>query len=170
MSHTTTFAFNARGLLASLTDAENQTTAYVYDDYARQVTTIWPDHIAGSNAGDIGYGITRQAYDELNRLIRKTDQLGDTINFVYDVAGRLLARDYRTKANSPNGTIADSDTFSYDAAGRIRLHQYDSDGKIVSIKDIPGPFSRSSFKVLKIDANGNVVIEQDLPDALNLIK
>ena len=121
LSHTTTFAFDARGLLASLTDAENQTTAYVYDDYARQIATIWPDHVSGSNAGDIGYGITRQAYDELNRLIRKTDQLGDTISFVYDVAGRLLARDYRTKANSPNSTIADSDTFSYDAAGRMLI-------------------------------------------------
>ena len=100
---------------------KNQTTAYLYDDYIRQVETIWPDHVAGSNAGDIGYGITRQAYDELNRLIRKTDQLGDTISFVYDVAGRLLARDYRTKANSANGTIADSDTFSYDAAGRMLI-------------------------------------------------
>ena len=149
MSHTTTFAFNARGLLASLTDAENQTTAYVYDDYARQVTTIWPDHIAGSNAGDIGYGITRQAYDELNRLIRKTDQLGDTINFVYDVAGRLLARDYRTKANSPNGTIADSDTFSYDAAGRmLTAHSGRYGNEVAFIYDAAGRKATESLTVL----------------------
>ena len=119
LGFTTTFAFNARGLLASLTDAENQTTAYVYDDYARQVETIWPDHVAGSNPGDIGYGITRQAYDDLNRLTRKTDQLGVTISFVYDAAGRLLSRDYRNKANSPIGSINDSDSFTYDAASRM---------------------------------------------------
>ena len=149
LSHTTTFAFNACGLLANLTDAENQTTAYVYDDYARQIATIWPDHVSGSNAGDIGYGITRQAYDELNRLVRKTDQLGDTINFVYDVAGRLLARDYRTKANSPNGTIADSDTFTYDAAGRMLIANSGRySNEVAFIYDAAGRKATESLTVL----------------------
>ena len=46
----------------------------------------------------------------------KTDQLGDTLAFAHDSAGRLLSRDYRTRLDSPNSTIADTDTFTYDAA------------------------------------------------------
>jgi RHS repeat-associated protein len=115
LSHTTNFAWNALGLQASLTDAQNQTTSYVYDDYARLFQTIWPDHAAGSVPGDAGYGITQVEYDPLNRVFRTTDQLGDTVTHNYDLAGRLLSRDYRTRANSPSGTISDSDSFTYDA-------------------------------------------------------
>ena len=43
LNHTTTFAFNVLGLQASLTDAEGQTTSYVYDDYACLLRTVWPD-------------------------------------------------------------------------------------------------------------------------------
>src|SRR5690606_11447144 len=53
------------------------------------------------------------------RLLRFTDQLGETITHVYDLAGRRTSREYRTLANSPSGTIADSDTFTYDGMGRI---------------------------------------------------
>jgi hypothetical protein len=31
----------------------------------------------------------------------------------------MLRREYRTRANSPSGAIADQDTFTYDPAGRI---------------------------------------------------
>ncbi len=51
--------------------------------------------------------------------IKRTDQLGDTVTFAYDMANRLLQRDYRLKANSPAGPIADSDSFAYDRASRI---------------------------------------------------
>ncbi len=115
LNHTTTFAINVLGLQASLTDAENQTTSYVYDSFARLYQTIWPDHVAGSQPGNQNYGITQVEYDALNRTFRTTDQLGDTVTFNYDTAGRLLSRDYRTKVNSPSGTIADSDSFTYDA-------------------------------------------------------
>lgn len=67
----------------------------------------------------------------MGRAVLKTDQKGDTIALVYDMAGRMLTREYRTLANStvatPNigvgpfvsGNIADQDTFTYDAAGRM---------------------------------------------------
>jgi len=38
---------------------------------------------------------------------------------VYDMASRVLKRQYRTKANSPSGPIADQDTFGYDRASRM---------------------------------------------------
>ncbi|MFN9247757.1 MAG: hypothetical protein ACK6DS_11875, partial [Planctomycetota bacterium] len=49
----------------------------------------------------------------------KTDQQGDTCTFTYNLAGQLLSRAYRTAANSPSGTVADSDTFTYDRAARM---------------------------------------------------
>ena len=119
LDHTTMFTFNVRGLQASLTGAEDQTTSYVYDDYGRLDQTIWPDHVSGSEPGDEDYGITQIEYDELNRVLRTTDQLGDTVTYNYDDAGRLLSKDFRTKGNSPSGTISDSDSFTYDASGRM---------------------------------------------------
>ena len=49
----------------------------------------------------------------------KTDQQGGTFTFTYNLGGQLLSRAYRTAANSPSGTVADSDTFTYDRAGRM---------------------------------------------------
>jgi len=137
LNHTTRFAWNILGLQESMTDAENQTTSYVYDGYGRLYQTIWPDAeltwdtLAADQWSDLmadewsglpatsGFeGITQTEYDDLNRVFRTTDQLGDTVTFVYDDAGRLLSRDYRTAANSPNGPITDSDTFTYDNVGR----------------------------------------------------
>lgn len=52
-------------------------------------------------------------------MVRKTQQTGETITYVYDPAGRMLRREYRTLANSPAGAISDQDEFTYDAAGRM---------------------------------------------------
>ncbi|WP_186774669.1 RHS repeat protein [Allorhodopirellula solitaria] len=119
LNHTTTFAYTVLGQLESLTDAESQTTSYDYDGYGRQTRVTWPDHVPGSSPGDLGYGITTTEHDDLDRVTRTTDQLGDTVSMTYDSAGRLLKRDYRTRANSPSGTIADTDTFTLDDASRM---------------------------------------------------
>ena len=52
-------------------------------------------------------------------MIRREDQKGDTVTFNHTMAGTITSRDYRTKANSPSGTIADSDTFTFDNLGRM---------------------------------------------------
>ncbi|WP_235909042.1 RHS repeat-associated core domain-containing protein [Roseiconus nitratireducens] len=119
LNHTTTFAYTVLGQLESLTDAESQTTSYGYDGYGRQNQVTWPDHVPGSSPGDLGYGFITTEHDDLDRVTRTIDQLGDTMSMTYDAAGRLLRRDYRTRANSPSGTIADSDAFTYDDASRM---------------------------------------------------
>jgi RHS repeat-associated protein len=58
-------------------------------------------------------------HDNAGRVKRKQDQLGDTVTYTFDLAGRMTTKDYRTAANSPTGTIADSDTFTFDRAGRM---------------------------------------------------
>jgi RHS repeat-associated protein len=105
--------------LASLTDAENQTTSYTYDARGLKLTETYPDHTGGSTVGQTGYGIVTFVYDNAGRVLRKQDQLGVTLTHSYDLAGRMTRRDYRTAANSPSGTIADSDTFTFDRASRM---------------------------------------------------
>jgi RHS repeat-associated protein len=115
----TNFIYTALGQLASLTDAENQTTAYTYDVRGSKLTEQYPDHVANAAVGTSGYGIVTFAYDNAGRVARKQDQAGDTCTYNYDLAGRMTSRNYRTAANSPTGTIADSDTFTFDRAGRM---------------------------------------------------
>jgi uncharacterized protein len=72
-----------------------------------------------SAVGTSGYGIVTFVYDNAGRVQRKQDQLGDTCTYNYDLAGRMTSRNYRAAANSPMGTIADSDSFTFDRAGRM---------------------------------------------------
>ncbi|WP_197137963.1 RHS repeat protein [Crateriforma conspicua] len=118
LSGITVFAYTPTGQLQSLTDAQNQTTSYTYDDAGNKLTEQYPDHTGGS-PGSITYGIVSFVYDEAGRVLRRQDQLGDTVTFNYDIPGRLTSRQYRTRANSPSGTVADTDTFTYDNAGRM---------------------------------------------------
>jgi len=103
----------------AITDGEDSTTTYEYDVRDLKVKIIHPDHINGSNFGDPNNGIELFEYDAASRTIRVTDQNGDTKTSNWDMANRLLSEDYRTLANSPSGTISDSDTFEYDDAGRV---------------------------------------------------
>lgn len=82
------------------------------------MTETYPDHTGGT-PGQSTYGKVTFTIDYAGRILRKQDQNGDTCTFVYDFAGRATRRDYRTLANSPTGTVADSDTFTFDKASRM---------------------------------------------------
>ncbi|WP_197455952.1 RHS repeat protein [Stieleria neptunia] len=115
----TEFAYLDSGQLESLTDAEDQVTSYTYNDAGQKLTETYPDHTSSTTPGNSGYGIVTFTLDPTGRTLRKQDQSGDTVTYNYDLAGRLTSRDYRTLANSPSGTVADTDTFTYDDASRM---------------------------------------------------
>jgi len=94
-------------------------TLYDYNARGEKIRETYPDHTSGAAVGTAGYGIVQFSYDPAGRIRMKTDQQGDTCTFTYNLAGQLLSRAYRTAANSPSGTVADSDTFTYDRAGRM---------------------------------------------------
>ncbi len=143
LQNVTAFDYDLAGNLLSLTDAEGGVTAYAYDDAGRKVSETYPDHVPASTVGQAGYGIVELAYDAAGRLLRRTDQLGETITHLYDLAGRRTVREYRTAANSPAGPVADQDDFGYDDAGRLLSatkgryantigYAYDDGGRIAS--------------------------------------
>ena len=79
---------------------------------------------------------------------RQTDQLGDTVTFNYDLLGRMHQRDYRTRANSPSGIIADSDTFTFDAMGRVLTADKGRYNNQVTLAyDIAGHLSSESLEI-----------------------
>lgn len=106
------------GQLTTLTDAQNQTATCSCDDSEFKLTEQYPNHTGGS-PGNSTYGIVSFTPDAAGRVLRKQDQAGDKCTYNYDLAGRLTSSDYRTSANSPSGSIADSDTFTNDNSGRM---------------------------------------------------
>ena len=118
----TTNTYLATGQLASLNDAENQTTTYTYNDAGVKLTEQYPDHTGGT-PGQTAYGIITFTLDHANRVSVKRDQKGDTCKYIYDFAGRSTTHQYRTLANSPggvpSGTISDTDSFTFDKASRM---------------------------------------------------
>ena len=105
-------------IISLLTDEESQTTAYAYNNLGQKTSETYPDHTGGSS-GSSTYGIVEFAYDPAGHVQLRTDQNGDTVTYTFDLAGRMTQRDYRTKAKSPTGTIADSDSFTFDRSSRM---------------------------------------------------
>ena len=111
----TSYTYDDNSNLLTITDALGKVTEYDYDDRNLQIKTTYADNLVGSNPGDTNYGITECSYDALGRKKVSTDQLGDTVTYIYDLAGRMTDREYRT-----GGAILEStDTFTYDDASRV---------------------------------------------------
>jgi RHS repeat-associated protein len=123
ISSQTDWRFDQNSNLLSLLDGDNQTggdaTLYTYDSRNLKVSEAFPGHNPASSVGDADYDQCLYAFDAARRLSLKTDQLGDTVTPNWDMANRLVSRDYRLEVNSPSGTIADTDEFEYDDASRL---------------------------------------------------
>ena len=138
MDKVTAVTYHAGGNQLTVRDPNNVGADMVYDSLGRnrqrtdtfgdvtksdsrgsKLTEQYPDHSSGATVGQTGFGIVTFDYDKAGRISSKQDQLGDTYTYNYDLAGRMTSRNYRTAANSPSSTIADSDTFTFDRAGRM---------------------------------------------------
>jgi len=135
--------YTPNGQEASLKDANGNETQYEYDGFDRPDETIYPDgsyeafaHDAADNriqkrtrAGSlIGYG-----YDNLNRIVSKTLPGPISVQYVYDLTGRLkdvtgpdgtIHHDFDTVGRQIGVTYPDGKTvgYAYDAANnRTRL-------------------------------------------------
>ncbi|MDZ7617307.1 MAG: RHS repeat domain-containing protein, partial [Patescibacteria group bacterium] len=126
------------------TDAENQSpykpTAWTYDARNLKLTEALPGHNPASQIGDADYDKKEFAYDLAGRVDVATDQKGNNVTHLYDLASRLLQRDYRLFNQT---AISDSDAFTYGDAGRMASAQsgrynntvafdYDAAGRLTS--------------------------------------
>ena len=113
---TTSTTFDDNNNELTTTDALNKVTAYEYDSRNLMVKTTYADHLASSSAGDTNYGITECSFDALRRKKVNTDQLGDTVTYLYDLASRMTDRQYRLAGSN---LLESTDTFTYDNASRV---------------------------------------------------
>ncbi len=139
ISGTTTFAYNARGLLTSVTDARGNTTQYGYNANGDRTSATDPlGNVTSATFDNGGRRLTQTdplghattfAYNANNNLTTITDALAHTTTYTYDNVGNRTAL---TDANANTTTFAydekdqlvtvtdargGSVTYAYDAAG-----------------------------------------------------
>jgi RHS repeat-associated protein len=142
---TTAFTYDANSNLLSITDAEGGVTSYTYDPRNLQTLTIYPNDSAQTGGTDVydptsGAGGDRvaMAYDALHRPRKKIDQLLDETTFVYDLAGRLIEKDYLAATGSPNTSDSGkSDLYTYDLASRLLTAESQRYGNTVNFTYTP---------------------------------
>lgn len=94
---TTTYTYDVRGNLKTVTDNATNTTTINYDWLSRKTSMSDPD-----------MGTWSYSYDYNGNLISQTDAKNQTIDFTYDALNRLTAKTYH------DGVTANV-TYSYDA-------------------------------------------------------
>jgi RHS repeat-associated protein len=125
---TTTFGYDRVGNLLSLTDPENNETAWQYDALDR-VTR---------ETNQLGHSRTFQ-YDAVGNLKKRIDRNGRVIDYGYDRLDRLTTEKWFADVSdlSPDRTLS----FSYDLANRLLtsidpahdyMYQYDALDRVVS--------------------------------------
>ena len=109
--YATAYAYDVRGNLTRITDAEGNIRAFTYDGLGRR-TTAEDLHAPG----DATFGVWTYAFDDAGNRTAGTDPEGRTVNYAYDGIGRVLVEDF---AGTPGADIA----YTYDAcaegAGRL---------------------------------------------------
>jgi len=98
---TTTYAYDSRNLLTTVTDNAGNVTTLTYDGLGRKTGMSDPD-----------MGVWTYAYDIWGQLDTQTDARGAQVNFTYDILGRVTERKARMSANNSWSSIA---TYTYDS-------------------------------------------------------
>ncbi len=140
----TSWRFDENSNLRHMADADNQATyaptCWTYDARNLKLTEALPSHNPTSQIGDADYDKKQFTYDLAGRVDVATDQKGSNVTHLYDMASRLVERDYRLYGQT---AISDSDTFAYGDAGRMVSAEsgrynntvafdYDAAGRLIS--------------------------------------
>jgi len=99
-----TQAWTKDGKLASLADANGNTTSFEYDVFNRLKKTTYPDPVTGLAGTTEEY-----TYDNADNVLTRKNRAGGTFTFGYDTLYRL------TSKTPPSGPVV---TYGYDLASR----------------------------------------------------
>jgi RHS repeat-associated protein len=123
--HTTSYAFDSWGDLASVTDPKGNVTANTYDIRGDKLTSTDPD-----------LGVWHYTYDGLGELMTQTDAKSQVTTITYDLTGRMTQRvepdltsNWTFGTAAPNIRRLASETTSGPAGnngGFVRSYAYDS--------------------------------------------
>ncbi len=117
--------YTPAGLIATITDAQNNVTHYEYDARGNRTAVV-----------DAANNRTTFTYDSRNRLTVITNPDSTTTHFAYDTRGR---RTSVTDANNNTTTYAYDDadrlTSVTDALSQVTAYAYDSENNLTSITD-----------------------------------
>ncbi|MEU5438767.1 FG-GAP-like repeat-containing protein [Streptomyces sp. NPDC020719] len=173
---TTSYSYDERGLLSSVTDPLGNTTAYGYDAAGRLVTAKDPANRTTTYAYDSSGNLTSitnpagktqtRTYDANGNLASTTDVLGNKTTYTYDKANRLIS------TVSPRGNLVGANaaafttSYGYDAngnrttvtdpSGAVTTTAYDALGRAVSTTNALGQVNKTSY-----DGNDNVLTSTD---------
>jgi RHS repeat-associated protein len=152
LGHVITYTYDSNGhrLTASTTrttpeGAGTVTWTYSYDALGRQIAATAPDGAT-----------TVSAYDKLDNLAAKVDELGRTTTFAYDESGRPVATTHpdgtseRTSYDDEGRRIGSTDRadrttrYEYDALGRLVRTVYPDGSAASSVYDDAGRLTAST--------------------------
>ena len=151
LGNRTTFYYNARSQLESMTDPMGRTYTYSYDDNGNRIKTTYPDSTSVSSV-----------YDARGRVTRQTDQHGYNTYYVYDGADRLISV---TNAQGVSTSYAYDEvgnmTSVTDGNGNVTAYAYDDFGRVIKTTNALGNSAYTTY-----DKSGNVLTSTDYAGSL----
>jgi RHS repeat-associated protein len=136
-------------------DELGRQTHYIYDKLGRQIETIFPDATPDDLSDNPR---TQKEYDSAGRVIAEIDELGNRTEFDYDKADRLIAR--TNALGEVTSYIYDADGRQIamtDALGRTTNYAYDALDRLISTT-----YANNAVMTTTYDALGRVVAQTDL--------
>ena len=141
LNSTTSFTYDAHGLLLTTTDPLGVVTRYAYDGVANPTAVV-------RDAAGLGTTV-RMGYDGIGNLASMTDPRGNTATYTYDAARRRLTTTGPSTGTYP-GMVA---TSTFDLNGNLTRSQQASGGMLSTAAQT---FTATGKVATTIDANGNV--------------
>jgi RHS repeat-associated protein len=152
---TNTYTLN--GKLATVTDAENNTTTFEYDGHDRLLKTRYPVAAVGALASSTT-DYEELTYDNNDNVVTHRKRDGQLVNFTYDALNRQTAKD------TPNIVVGEYDTTT----------TYDNLGRPTNVTDTANNFVGSSYDALgrmvaQTSPNGTIGLQYDIVGRLTRV-
>jgi RHS repeat-associated protein len=145
-------AFDARGRVASTTDALGRTTDFGFDNLGRKVSSTAPAPAVGADRP-----VTRYAFDAVGNLTAVTDPLGFVTAYGYDLLDRrTTVTDARGFSTVTTYDAVGNTTSVADASGNVTRYAYDRRNRLVTETDPLGKATSYAY-----DLVGNKIRETD---------
>ncbi len=133
--YTTTFTYNANGLVSAITQSDGSSVSFTYVN----LSSLWRVQTVTVNDGTTNR-VTSFNYNTTTRITTLTDPVGQVTTLEYDTSQRLV----RVRAPDSDAVIQE-----------VR-YGYDSSGNVTTITD-----GRNQVTTMQYDSRGNLTLQRD---------